>query len=247
MKRIVRAVVIGVAAVGLMIPSVAMASTTDDEIDQLVTLNPGMTRSQVIETVQELADKNGQTFDETVSQSLAELLAAQAAAAPQEQGISPLSSGGGSVTIKNADHKGDVYYAPAGTLFITYGHVGIYWTTKTTVEAPGSGKKSATFTAASRWVPKGAVKQYVTTTQPNRDAAANYAYNYLRNHDYNPDFLNNKQTGIHAGAAYNCSQLVWIAYINSVGIDLDSNGGNSVMPANIRDSSRTITYATVNS
>lgn len=40
----------------------------------------------------------------------------------------------------------------------------------------------------------------------------------------------------------NCSQLVWVAYMEAAGIDLDSNGGPGVYPYDIRDSSYTVTY-----
>lgn len=47
------------------------------------------------------------------------------------------------------------------------------------------------------------------------------------------------------GTTMNCSQLVWAAYMKSLNVDLDGNGGNGVYPGDIRDSPHTITYQTL--
>lgn len=84
-------------------------------------------------------------------------------------------------------------------------------------------------------------KQYVTASQTERNTAANYAYNNLRDRPYNSNFAFNRKNSNEV----NCSQLVWLAYRETSGRDLDSNAGTGVYPANIRDSQYTTTYQTL--
>lgn len=125
---------------------------------------------------------------------------------------------------------------------MNHGHTGIYYSTRTIVEAPGTGKKSRSASAKTLPVGKGAVKQYVKTSQAKRTAAANYAYTNLRGKAYNVNFAFNKD---RYGAKMNCSQLVWAAYIIKTRIDLDGNGGFGVCPYNIKDSKYTVTDRTL--
>lgn len=56
---------------------------------------------------------------------------------------------------------------------------------------------------------------------------------------YNDTFAFNKK--IHANR-YNCSQLVWAAWKDYAGIDLDNGLGKGVYPGDIREDERTHVY-----
>lgn len=145
-------------------------------------------------------------------------------------------------TVGNGRNKGDIFHSHAKTLNNDHDHVGIYYTTKTIVEAPGEGSKSKSVTAATLKKCGPIVKMYVDTTQAKRDKAANHAYNNFRGLPYDKNFFDNKD---NSNGKLNCSELVWKAYKHGAGIDLDSNGGKGVYPDDIRDHSKTVTYATI--
>ncbi|MFT3942860.1 MAG: hypothetical protein QM705_03440 [Ancrocorticia sp.] len=229
--------------------SPSFAAESEDSIDAVLKLNPGLTRTELLTDARSLATKANVTSDEIIAQMLAEAQASAAAAAshsPSSQNqVSPMSGPGGngrSVKLGNATARGDIYVSPASTSVIEHGHTGIYYSTSQVVEAPGSGALSKSITANDRWVQGGTEKQHVKTTQANRNKAADYAYNKMRSRPYNVNFVNNR---VAPAASYNCSQLVWGAYKVAVGIDLDYNGGSGVYPYDIKYSSLTTTYQTV--
>ncbi|MFT4157578.1 MAG: YiiX/YebB-like N1pC/P60 family cysteine hydrolase [Microbacterium sp.] len=229
------------ASFGAAAPSFA-GEAPDTTVEALVDLNPGTTEAQLLAEASELASALGTTPEAILEQQLAEAEESAAAAAGGFAAKSSSSGGGGTVTLGSATRKGDIFISPSSTLFIEHGHTGIYYTTATIVEAPGTGSKSRSASASSIKVGKGAVKQYVSTTQANRNKAANYAYNSMRGKPYNANFANNRYV---PASSYNCSQLVWGAYKQTTSIDLDSNGGLGVYPYNIKDSNKTVTYKTL--
>ncbi|WP_301107544.1 YiiX/YebB-like N1pC/P60 family cysteine hydrolase [Sporosarcina sp.] len=136
-------------------------------------------------------------------------------------------------------YKGDVMYSKAWT-GVNHGHSAIYYTKSTVVHAPGISSKSRAESANNKIGLKNGIQiQYVDTTQTNRNKAADYAYTNFRNKPYDKSFASNKKTT----TKLNCSGLVWNAYIKTAKVDLDGNGGPGVYPSNIRDSSKTVTYA----
>ncbi|SMC71430.1 Permuted papain-like amidase enzyme, YaeF/YiiX, C92 family [Lentzea albidocapillata] len=168
----------------------------------------------------------------------------QAAETDPTSEVGTASSGGGDCTKKavgNARNKGDIFHSYAKNV-VAHNHVGIYYTTKTIVEAPGKDQKSKSVTASTLKKCGPIYKMYVDTKQANRDKAANHAYNKFRDLPYDGNFLDNKD---NSNGKLNCSELVWKAYKHGAGIDLDSNGGEGVYPNNIKDHSKTVVYATI--
>ncbi|MFC4241953.1 YiiX/YebB-like N1pC/P60 family cysteine hydrolase [Gryllotalpicola reticulitermitis] len=216
--------------------------TRGGTVEALVALNPGASAQELRDEADRLAAELGSTPHEVLEQQLAEAQESAAAAGAAGQVVGRASSGGGTVALGKADRKGDIFVSPASTLFVQHGHTGIFYTPSTIVEAPGAGKNSRSASVDGIKVGKGAVKQHVSTTQANRDKAANYAYNSMRGKPYNANFVSNRTV---PASSYNCSQLVWGAYKHTTGIDLDSNGGAGVYPYNIKDSSKTVTYKTL--
>lgn len=145
-------------------------------------------------------------------------------------------------TVGNARNKGDVFHSYAKTKVFKHNHVGIYYTTKTIVEAPGKDSKSRSVTASTLKKCGPIYKMYVKAKQSSRDKAANHAYNKFRNMPYDKGFANNKY---YNNGQLNCSELVWKAYKHSVNIDLDKNGGLGVYPDNIKDDGSTVVYQTI--
>lgn len=175
------------------------------------------------------------------------LVAPAQAAEPERSGqVGIASSDDGACTTKktvgNARNKGDVFHSYAKTSVFKHNHVGIYYTTATIVEAPGSGSKSRSVTASTLKKCGPIYKMYVNTTQSNRNKAADHAYNKFRGLEYDTNFADNKNTN---NGKLNCSELVWKAYEHGADIDLDDNGGPGVYPDNIKDHSKTVIYQTI--
>ncbi|WP_434446960.1 YiiX/YebB-like N1pC/P60 family cysteine hydrolase [Lentzea sp. E54] len=180
--------------------------------------------------------------------AMASLLVAPAQAAETDPSstVGIASSDDGACTTKktvgNGRNKGDIFHSYAKTTVFKHNHVGIYYTTKTIVEAPGSGQKSRSVTASTLKKCGPIYKMYVDTKQANRDKAANHAYNNFRGLPYDSNFVDNKD---NSNGKLNCSELVWKAYKHGAKIDLDSNGGEGVYPDNIKDHKSTVVYATI--
>ncbi len=242
----------GIAASSMLVIGSAMpalADTGNGSLNELASLNPGTSVTELRDSLGKFAQDEGISLDEAVNRALSESKASVREAksvdslADRSVASARSSSGGsGTVTLGPAKRKGDIFVSPASTFFVRHGHTGIYYSTATIVEAPGAGKKSRSIAAKEVKVGKGAVKQYVRTTSTNRGKAANYAFNKLRGKGYNFNFAVNKST---TGSTMNCSQLVWAAYKAATRIDLDGNGGPGVYPYNIKDSSKTVTYKTL--
>lgn len=212
----------------------------DPRVVRLVELNPGASNADVMDAVKDIADRTGSDVDDVLDDVLAEA-ESHVEAESSERALLSSSSSDDDTTymLGKGNNTGDIFYTPASTLGYDHGHVGIYSSTSKIIEAPGIGKLSHEILATTVWVSKGAVKQNVRTAQYRRDAAATHARSYL-NREYNAVFVNNKKKD----GKVNCSQLVWAAYYYGPGIDLDSDGGNTVWPQDIRDSSLTVTYYT---
>ncbi|WP_394620386.1 hypothetical protein JNUCC0626_15150 [Lentzea sp. JNUCC 0626] len=144
------------------------------------------------------------------------------------------------VKVGNSRYKGDIFHSWAKTLKVPHNHVGIFYTTKIVVEAPGPSSKSQARTAATLNKCGPIYKMYVKAKQSTRNKAANYAYNELRGKFYDGDFAKNK---INTALGVNCSELVWRAYKHA-GIELDADGGPGVYPDDIKDDASTVIYST---
>ncbi|GAB3174664.1 hypothetical protein GCM10027059_47220 [Myceligenerans halotolerans] len=222
-------------------PAAAAADSSD--LRRLVELTPGATQSQVVAAVKDVARTEGVTFDAAVDQALAETERATSEPSTVAGGglraAASSDPGGGDVLLGSAQRRGDVFWSPSSTAGVEHGHDGIYYTTSSIVEAPGTGELSRLVSAAQRYVPEGSLKQAVSATTAQRESAADYAHDAMLGREYNVIFWANKSYD----GAVNCSQLVWATYHATSGIDLDGNGGWGVYPNDIRDSSLTSTYA----
>ncbi|MDR1791005.1 MAG: hypothetical protein LBR20_05030 [Propionibacteriaceae bacterium] len=247
LKFTVTAMATGLAlASGITAPAFAHDTSADNAdpvdattINALVKHNPGSDADEITQIVEQMAQKSDSSAQEVANQMLAEAEASAKAAS----GSRLRSSGGGTVTLANANQIGDIFISPASTLFIEHGHTGIYYAKSSIVEAPGLNQKSRAIGAGKVKVGKGTVLQYVRGIQSVDAAkAGKYAYDKLRNKPYNTHFASNKDA---SGSSMNCSQLVWAAYKKALSIDLDGNGGSGVYPYDIKGSSRTATYKTL--
>ncbi|WP_010096257.1 YiiX/YebB-like N1pC/P60 family cysteine hydrolase [Ornithinibacillus scapharcae] len=223
-------------------PSIASANGSvdfknEEKLSTIELVNPELSSEEIASMVKEYANSEGLTEAESLDLFYEEALTQKIELESNKNTIQNNSSP--NQAPGKAKYKGDVMYSKAWT-GINHGHSAIYYTTTTVVHAPGPGKKSKAESAYNKIGLKNGIKmQYVKTTQTNRNKAANYAYNNLRNKPYDLNFAANKLTT----SRLNCSGLVWFAYEKSVGINLDGNGGPGVYPSNIRDSSKTVTYA----
>lgn len=249
-----RLAVAGMALSGLLLVSSAIpasAATDSKALQELATMSPGLSVSELKTSLTEYANENGLTLDQATNKALAEGRQSVAEAAPvanvssMRAGVAVAASssvGARNINLGPAKQGGDVFVAPAGIGFVNHGHAGIFTSKTVFVEAPGKDKKSRSVSSATYKVGKGAVKQQVNHIASARSNAANRAKT-LVGKNYNMNFAVNKSA---TGRDMNCSQLVWAAYkLVDRSIDLDGNGGLGVYPFDIRDSGRTSTYKTL--
>ncbi|MEW6918784.1 YiiX/YebB-like N1pC/P60 family cysteine hydrolase [Trueperella pyogenes] len=214
----------------------APSVTLDDNgnsalIVELVEKNPGTSYADMERAVRSAARATGASEAEVARQALAEV-DLQAAQIRPRSGAKPSDDKG----IGMARHRGDVFYTPSKSFGINHGHSGIYSYPQWIVEAlPGKGVAEHFYAEVK--VSSGAHKQSVSTSQGNRNRAANRARDFIGKW-YSPNFAFNKT----ANGPMNCSQVVWAAYKTATGIDLDSNGGHGVYPSDILNSRYTVTY-----
>lgn len=135
---------------------------------------------------------------------------------------------------------GDIWYSKATTSFYNHGHVGLYYSASSIIEARGAGYKVAKRNCSSITSKPGDVVMAVKSikskntraSQRVRQSAVNWAETKLgKSYAYT---VNNKSCGNND---YNCSQLVWCSYKKTTdGRDLDSDGTWFVSPSDIKNS-----------
>lgn len=202
-------------------------------IVELVKKNPGASYVDMEQAVKDAALKTGLSETEIAREALEEVENQPLSAEFQARsGSKPKAN----KKIGTSRNRGDVFYTPSSTLGVNHGHSGIYsYTTKIVEATPSADVAERSYTLVK--VASGARKQYVSTSQANRNKAAARARTFI-GRSYNPIFAFNKT---YRGRM-NCSQTVWAAYKSATGIDLDSNGGHGVYPSDILNSRYTVTY-----
>lgn len=219
----------------------SFAAGTEDAVGRLRALTAGVTNAQFDAALAGAAQRRGVSVKTFAATALKEISAKPAtkntgkATAPDAL-VAPLGSGGGTVALGIGRNDGDVFYAPSGSSGFVYGHSGIYWGRYYIIEAPGIGQGVRRVYAPSAQTARGTWKQYVLTSQTVRGQASDFAATKL-GVGYNLYFWDNKYTS----GLMNCSQLVWASYVTR-GINLDYNGGSSVMPIDIYYSNHTVNY-----
>ena len=195
-----------------------------------------MSEAEWDKIISDEAKRSNQTEEETINQILREMEEAgidtDRLGDNIEEPVNSMarSSYGNKDTLDEPKYNGDIFYIPASTLGIEHGHVGIYYSSSTIVEAD--------YEEGVRSLPR--KKKEVTSgskifTLSNvsvawSNDASNWAYSRIGD-KYSLNFATNRYTG-HYGPK-NCSKLVWSAYKIEAKIDLDSNGGAGVYPNDI--------------
>ncbi|MBP3222770.1 MAG: hypothetical protein J6M18_02450 [Actinomycetaceae bacterium] len=234
---------------GFYVFSPAKADTvTNDSYDnlvvQIVNGNPGVTYAEIDELIKEEANSK-RVSPHVIAQSVLQENNKDVADVQKDVFLfsEERSSGGGNVQLVTARQAGDIFYSPSSTAGVKHGHAGIYSTKTQIIEAEGPGKKVHYVSKIGKkfkTVARGTQIMYVKTTQAKRNAAVKRARGYIgRSYKYNFAF-NKTESG-----AMNCSQLVWSAYKNATGIDLDGDGGHGIYPKDFTRSKWTVTYAVV--
>lgn len=134
--------------------------------------------------------------------------------------------------LPDSYHKGDIYITPSIHV-VDHGHTGIYGDTYWVVEASGHGTVSAWYYTNQIKGPKGTKLFETTLSQHAQNLAAEYAYTNLRGYLYPPipwSFRDPHPSNL------TCSQLVWLAYLRTTGVDLDGNLGDHILPYDIEKS-----------
>lgn len=229
-------------------------SINSNKMDQIISLHGnGLTKEELQESISEYSQQQGISQEKMTDQILQELQIKQI-----EQTQEPLRTTTstkdnvqetlpGEVTPFSKDNgsdgdyqlatsrKGTFFYQPASTLGLPHGHIGMYFTPTQIIESanPTDGVRIAS--VADRKVASGSRIMYVYgLTETQNSVAANWAFTKKGN-EYNYNFALNRMCGT---SAFNCSQLVWCAFKETAGLDLDRDGGSGVYPADIRDHPR---------
>ncbi|MBD8499636.1 hypothetical protein [Paenibacillus arenosi] len=215
----------------ITIPAQVGASSNEQQLNQILTLHGNeITLQELKRDIASIAVESGASEQQITAELLKEL------ESKQTSDIGAYSSGGGGGSKQLAtSRKGTFFYAPASLGPVNHGHIGIYYTSSVIVEAANSDLGIRKASVSTRKVGKGARIQEVKSTSISQDSkAANWAHGKLGKNNYNKNFLKNRSCG---GKKFNCSQLVWCAFKQVAGIDIDKDKGWGVYPVDIRDSS----------
>ena len=147
------------------------------------------------------------------------------------------SSGGGTVgAYKNAHQvtlpcsvQGNFFFSGAASYGVKHGHNGIYGLACQSIEAVSGGVPVTRYTLPGH-------KVYTSSDQPARIQQTAAAYSVAQRHTaavfasskngyvYKDNFAFNRHV---QDTSYNCSQLVWAAWMYSTHLDLDKDGGSA--------------------
>ncbi|QGH34063.1 hypothetical protein GI584_08540 [Gracilibacillus salitolerans] len=250
MKKLVSVVILLVIVMLTVSPSLTASVHVDPKeekfdyyVSELVKKQPGITTEEMEEALTLASEETRKPEMVIAKQALRELnQAIKQEHSENGTTISIMGGSSGAYKLEPARNKGDIFYTPSSTLGIQHGHNGIYHTTTNIVESiPDTGVRKIKYNA--RNVEAKAVMQYVQSSQSNRDKAADWANARAGIDAYSYNFATNRYTDKYGDK--NCSKLVWSAYILEANVDLDKNQGFGVYPADIRDSSYTVTYNTI--
>lgn len=121
--------------------------------------------------------------------------------------------------LPDSYYKGDIYISPSVHV-IDHGHTGIYGDTYWVVEASGPGTLSNWHYTNEIAGPSGTKLFETTLSQHAQNLAADYAYTSLRGYPY--PTVPTSTRNLHPNTL-TCSQLVWLAYLRTTGVDLDGS------------------------
>lgn len=226
-----------VIASAIAFPASASETSERDLVNELIRQNPGSTQEMILDSADEIAQEMGASREEVLRRFIE---AEQENARLREQTLSEnrqaesRSTDASARTLPTAYYKGDMYLTPSYTAaVINHGHIGIYGDKDWVIEASGPKWNSGWWWHYQIPVAKGTVLMETTLTQAQQNSAADYAYRSLIGYPYNYKFWSNKEQN---PTRLNCSQLVWLAYMRTSGVDLDGNGGPGVYPYDIKAS-----------
>ncbi|WJJ14464.1 YiiX/YebB-like N1pC/P60 family cysteine hydrolase (plasmid) [Prescottella equi] len=197
---------------------------------RLAFLNPGSEAEAMIAAAQERATEIGQSILAVLQQALGE-------SETEMQDISDSccdTTPGTAQYMPEARGLGDIFYSYADTAAVNHGHNGIFVSKTQNIEAAGLGKKTVLVDNAAGRQVSSPTLSWVNTSQEIRQRAVDWAYTKLGT-SYNLHFAWNRKV---EDEQYNCSQLVWAAFMHASynDLDLDDDGGHGVYPRDIRDS-----------
>ncbi|GAA4759472.1 hypothetical protein [Gordonia alkaliphila] len=136
--------------------------------------------------------------------------------------------------VGRARRGGDFFYSDSCTEGVNHGHNGLFVSTMATVEA--SDEKGVHRVAnAAESMRVNPQKYYVkaeNATNNQKDSAVDYAESKVGKGYNKWGFANNRKGGPEVGH-FNCSQLVWAAYYETSGIDLDKDSYGSFVNRNL--------------
>ncbi|MBT0567337.1 hypothetical protein [Williamsia sp. CHRR-6] len=206
---------------------------------QLSKFNEGTTPEEVLRDAAAAASSAATAIATVVEQALAEKNASTSTLVHDPSEL---------VAIPEARGVGDLFYSDAaqvvGNFQFEHGHMGIFVSTKETVKAldPTRGVQRKLASEARVHNPR---LMYVHASNETRALAAEYAL-LKEGSGYNKNFAFNRRDWEKRalGNTYNCSQLVWAAYMNATGgkVDIDGDGGWGVYPRDIRDAPDATAY-----
>lgn len=206
--------------------------STNTSIQYILSQNPGLSKNELMKSVEEVAKKENKSIQEIIK-GIEQELKVEERLSKQENSYRLMGADSGTKVIGPAT-RGYIFYTPASTWGLDHGHVGMYYSSTSIVESvPGDGVRH--ISAYTRRVENtGAVLKRVNTSSANINAAVDWAVSRIGVDGYSYNFATNRTTS-HYGDK-NCSKLIWSAFMVNAGIDIDANKGLGVYPRDIRDS-----------
>ncbi|MFD4366980.1 hypothetical protein [Rhodococcus sp. NPDC058521] len=213
---------------------------------RLAELSPGVTAMEILTEAERVAQE--------VSAGVVDVIQDILSGALLDMSVDDVSEpNGAEAVLPDARGPGDLFLSDATTLDVNHGHNGIFVSTTQTVEAldPERGVQLINNPTAGpgqtpRTLPDPKM-MWVNTSSTVRAAAVSFA-RFQEGKGYNSNFHFNKK--VVDAPAYNCSSLLWAAYMTATegGIDLDEINGeeehtpSAIYPREIYRSSWTTPY-----
>ncbi|MBY4109211.1 hypothetical protein HQO82_04245 [Rhodococcus fascians] len=194
---------------------------------ELAFLNPGTTAEQQIAAAQQWAQQQAAPVIDVLVEAVRK--------ARQYTQVGDSPSGDDYKDLPDARGKGDIFYADSSldiillNKIVNHGHNGIYVSTTNTVEASQSSRfGNGVHEVDNRTADDGARRQvrnpqlgWVNTSDSVRTSAVSFARSKIGK-GYNSNFAWNRNV---EDEQYNCSQIIWAAYMSASGGSIDIKDG----------------------
>lgn len=219
----------------------------------LTSADEEMLMAKINKSISKCALDNNCSYAEAGELILAEIMMESGLDSLPQNVVAPYGGGGGIGYVEvylPASTAGDIFYADNEW---AWNHVGMYAEPSRIIEStPDYGVHNASIyssTAVQHRAPDNTNDSCILRVKNLTSTQKGYAIKWANNQvgkAYETWFMSNKDMADSENESFNCSELVWKAYMygcddkgnNVLHVDLDGNGGDTVYPNNIKDSDK---------